>query len=178
MEVRTFVETTRNRIVVLIAGMILRNAHIRLVGEVMRIVRIRIVSEAVPVLERAVRIRVGRRFDDRMIRGASRSETSRETASDSDTSNAESDARQSGPAETDRAVAFRARIGGNRLTCRRDRGGGRRSFRDRSCNGIRRSLDNVGHAGDVGRAARSDGVLRVDVRDGETERGDKEQTGK
>ena len=68
---RTFVIATRNRIEVLIARLILRNAHIRFFGEVLRIVGVWIISEAGPVLQRTVRISIGGSFDNSMVGGAS-----------------------------------------------------------------------------------------------------------
>ena len=65
----TFVIATRHRIEVLIARMVLRNAHIGRVGEVVRIITIGIVAEALPILQGSVRIGERGRFDDRTIGG-------------------------------------------------------------------------------------------------------------
>ena len=115
----TFVEATRNWIVVLIARMILRNAHVRSRGEVMRIISVGIVTEAIPVLKRTVRIGERRGFDDRMIGFASRSEAcANARARESNPANS----RKTNSDSSDSTVALRAGSGGNGLTGWRDPG--------------------------------------------------------
>lgn len=117
-EVRTFMVAARNRIEVLVTGLILRNAHIRLFGEVVRIVSVRIISEAGPVLQRSAGISEGRRFDDWMVGGASGAHSFANGVLRIETKAATAKARTEADtaAKAERGLAFIANLRGDRFS--------------------------------------------------------------